>query len=281
MYLTVRPRSLLLLKAPLAHSSPARTQGRGQSKHSFPCPPCQSTVEQTVGTGQRPIIERFLQHINTRTSKTEKVNLICHILRPSGLSFGDLIRAWIESAPGKATGKARQAKAKQVIDVIWNDDMLPLFEEMETFNELVTDSTIKVISSELEELHRSPLFFKQYDPSVNIEDVNFENAYREIKEHSPNLSRLVEGSSLCKRPDQHIRQDQPGRVVAIVAMLSLARARQSADFLTRILGIYLHSSGVKRRVISTLHGLGLVDSYRTIHRTIKEIAECSQGSIFV
>jgi hypothetical protein len=62
------------------------------------------------------------------------VNLICHILRRSGLSFGDLIRAWIESAPGKATGKARQAKAKQVIDIIWNDDMLPLFEEIETFN---------------------------------------------------------------------------------------------------------------------------------------------------
>ena len=214
----------------------------------------------------------------TRTSKTEKVNLICYILRRSGLTFGDLIKAWIESTSGEAR---RQAKAKQVINVIWNDGMLPLFEKTETFNELVTDSTIKIVRSELEELQRSALLFKEYDLTMNLADIDFEKCYREIREHSPNLSRLVEGSSLCQRPDKHVRHDQPGRVVAIAAILNTGRARQSANFLTRILGIYLHSSGVKRRVISTLHGLGLVDSYRTIHRTIKKIAEHSKESIAV
>jgi hypothetical protein len=52
----------------------------------------------------------------------------------------------LEISPEReATGKSRQAKAKQVIDVIWDDDMLPLFEKTETFNQLVTDSAIKVI----------------------------------------------------------------------------------------------------------------------------------------
>ena len=81
--------------------------------------------------------------------------------------------------------------------------MLSLFEKTDTFQERVTDSTIKVIRSELGE------------------HINFEDVYREIEEHGPNLSRLIDGSSLCQMLDKHIRQDQPGRIVTITAMLSL------------------------------------------------------------
>jgi hypothetical protein len=109
------------------------------------------------------------------------------MLRNAHMSFGELIRAWIECTPGTPTGKARQLKAQQLIDIIWDDDMLPLFEKIDTFLERITDSTVKVIQSELKQLQEKTRAFWKYDPSVNIEEVNFEKVYNEIEEHGPRL----------------------------------------------------------------------------------------------
>ena len=182
------------------------------------------------------------------------------MLRSARMSFGDLIRAWIECTSGQLTGKAHQLKARELLDIIWDDDLLPLFEQTDTFQERVTGSTVKVIYSELGQLQQNTRTFGRYDPSVNVEDINFDNAYNEIKEHGPMLLRVIEGSSLAERVDKHVRKERPGCAVTITAMLSLGRARNSANFFARVLGIYFHGSGVRRRVISTLQGLGLVES---------------------
>jgi hypothetical protein len=89
-----------------------------------------------------------MDSIGAKSSKSDKVNYITQMLRHAHMSFGELIRAWIECTPGEPTGKARQFKARQLLDIIW-DDMLPLFEKTDTFQERVTDSTVKVIQSEL------------------------------------------------------------------------------------------------------------------------------------
>jgi len=222
-----------------------------------------------------------MESIGTRTSRSDKVNDIMEMLRHAHMSFGDLIRAWIECTPGAPTGKARQIKAQQLVDIIWDDDMLPLFEKTDTFKERVTDSTVRVIQSELKQLQQNTRAFGKHDPSVNIEELNFEKVYDEIEEHGPRLLHVIEGSSLAQRTDKHIRKDKPGRAVAITAMLSLGHAQKSANFFTRVLGIYLHGSGVRRRVISTLQGLGLVESYPTILQAIKEISELSKARISV
>lgn len=86
------------------------------------------------------------------------------MLRHAHMSFGELIRAWIECTPGGPTGKARQLKARQLLDIIWDYDMLPLFEKTDTFQERVTDSTIKVIQSELKQVQQNTRAFGKYDP---------------------------------------------------------------------------------------------------------------------
>jgi len=225
-------------------------------------------------------VERILEQIDSPISLDEKLDLIICLLRRSRTTFADLVRAWIESTPGEPTGRARQHKAKQLLDIIWDEDMLPLFEVTDTFSERVTDSTSKVIRTELKALQKKVLVFGKYDATRNVEDIEFMEVHDEIEEHGPNLSRLINNAAFCQRSDRHIRQEQPGRVVMITAMLGLGRARQSANFLTRALGVYLHSSGVRRRVINTLHGLGIVDCYLTIQQTTKRIAQHSQESIY-
>ena len=83
--------------------------------------------------------------------------------------------------------------------------MLPLFERTDTFQERVTDSTIKVIRLELKELQKKVLVFRTYDTLTNVEDINFMEVHHEIKEHSPNLSHLIDEAAFCQRPDKHIR----------------------------------------------------------------------------
>ena len=104
----------------------------------------------------------------TGSSRSDKVNFVMQMLRHARMSFGDLIRAWIECTPGAPTGKARQLKARQVLDIIWDDDMMPLFEKTDTFHERVTDSTVKVIRLELRQLQQNTRVFGRYDPSVNV-----------------------------------------------------------------------------------------------------------------
>lgn len=71
---------------------------------------------------------------------------------------------------------------------------------------------------------------------MDIEEINFKKVYNEIEKYS------MEGSSLAQRVDKHI---QKGRAVTIAAMLSLSHAKKSSDLFTRVLGIYLHGSGVQ------------------------------------
>ena len=81
-----------------------------------------------------------------------------------------------------------------------------MFENTDTFQERVTDNTVKVIQSELKELQQNTRAFGKYDPSVDIEEVNFKKVYNEIEEHAPWLLDIIEGSSLPQRMDKHIRK---------------------------------------------------------------------------
>jgi hypothetical protein len=73
--------------------------------------------------------------------------------------------------------------------------MLLLFEKTDTFHERVTDSTVRVIRSELRQLQENIRAFGRYDPSVRIDEINFTDVYDEIEEHGPRLLRVIEGSS--------------------------------------------------------------------------------------
>jgi len=93
-----------------------------------------------------------------RKSLNEKLELFKRVLRKSHQTFSDLIKAWIHDTPGdNCHGPLRQRKAKQIVDLIWQDEngLLPLFEKTESFNERVATSTVKVIRSKLDVLNTS------------------------------------------------------------------------------------------------------------------------------
>ena len=62
------------------------------------------------------------------------------------------------------TGKRHQEKAKQLLDLIWgNEDMLAPFSRTESFADVLRENT---------------RFFGKYDSTVNIDDMDFNEAVR-------------------------------------------------------------------------------------------------------
>ncbi len=65
------------------------------------------------------------------------------------------------------------------------------------------------------------------------------------------------------------------RLFAITSMICHSRAKQRSNVLSSMLAIYLVGSGVKRRVIEVLSGLGVCYSYYQANRLVRNIAKDS------
>jgi hypothetical protein len=52
----------------------------------------------------------------------------------------------------------------------------------------------------------------------------------------------------------------------------MSQSKQKSSFFPGMLDIYLAGSGVKRRVVETLSGLGICHSYHTANRLLKKVA---------
>ena len=58
--------------------------------------------------------------------------------------------------------------------------------------------------------------------------------------------------------------------------LNLSQARNQSNFFATIMDIYLIGSGVKRRVIETLSGLGICHSYCKANKVLHDVADTTR-----
>jgi hypothetical protein len=67
----------------------------------------------------------------------------------------------------------------------------------------------------------------------------------------------------------------------IASILLLKFARNSPNSFSRMLGLYLQGSGIKRRVIAVLHGLGVIEGYSALDESKKAISSRSEVTVFL
>ena len=103
----------------------------------------------------------------------------------------------MEDTPGDTTGLARQRKAKQVLDLIWEEDneLLPLFEKTESFPERIMASAVNVAA-----LNRHVREFGKWDSITNLEEVDLSATLRKIEEYAPNTFYLLKHAAENQRP---------------------------------------------------------------------------------
>ena len=134
---------------------------------------------------------------------------------------------------------------------------------------------------------KEPYFrrFQQTD-DAKLQDLDFSNAFNLIEEKAPcwhaTLVTLLNNQrshrkSFVPPKDQTKSHEKMGRrIFMITSMICLSQARNQSNFFATIIDIYLIGSGVKRRVIETLSGLGICHSYSKTNKVLHDVADAAR-----
>lgn len=99
------------------------------------------------------------------------------------------------------------------------------------------------------------------------------NCLKEAERQSPHLLNLIQ--RLLTQNDSKPEH----RTIQILSSISYSRAPRQSNSLPVQIGLYLHSSGVRRRVIEILAKLGVSCSYDTTLKTSKRISQLSKKEV--
>ena len=125
-------------------------------------------------------------------------------------------------------------------------------------------------------------WFGLHKPADSIEDMDLSGAYVFMKENAPIWTGFVtqllmnERAHWASYESQHVSHN--GLAYFITAIILRSRARKRSNYLSRLLGLYMTSSGTKRRVVSVLSGLGVCDSYKVLNRVLGKVVDRAKDS---
>ncbi|OXV11490.1 hypothetical protein Egran_00749 [Elaphomyces granulatus] len=209
------------------------------------------------------------------TSREEKLQAISKLLRHWRWTFGDLCLAWLQRGSGKRQALKKKKSRDLILALLKDEVFFKMFEEVEELHGTLIDLVIRLLRAELDDLQRKTVLFGSFNKEMNFTDLDIEKSRDSVQQHAPLLFQLVEGLSQQSRLRGNPRNRHTGRIILIASIFSLGRARNTANCFARLLGIHLQDLGVKRSVLSLLHGFGIIDGYKTINRQRAGLAEPS------
>jgi hypothetical protein len=211
-------------------------------------------------------------------SDAEKLDMVCNFMRTE-LRWGvsDFVTA-LASSEGSSNTRRKAAfvaaayKNSDVLksylgdaDQLWDDGRQTIIETLDLGN--------NELRKEVETLGNMAPFNKFDLTSKNgeFDALDMEQTLNTIQNEAPLLLRLIRGIMAPESKRKYQRRKEPAaRIVAIISILCFSQRQNTCTAFQTTLGLYLHSQGVKRRQMELLSRLGLVVSYDTVIRTIKE-----------
>ena len=138
-------------------------------------------------------------------------------------------------------------------------------------------------------LHRQVLDRRKAQDDQKLEyyecishNTQFEDMSKQAKTRAPLLFGLLNGLMAPKieRKDRAPRGPSKfnHRIAIITSILCYSRASEGSNKFPRVFGAFLHSNGVKRRVLDLLHQLGLCEGYKGVHKHLETVAEQAKAS---
>ena len=135
---------------------------------------------------------------------------------------------------------------------------------------------VSMFTAELDALTTKP-YFGRFDHTAQIDNINFDVAFQTIRETAPTWHKIL--IQLLSNPRAHRAsynfpqtQEIYKRSFTITSIVCHSRAKKRSNYLSSMLDAYLIGSGVKRRVVETLSGLGLCHSYAHGNHLMQTIA---------
>ncbi len=116
--------------------------------------------------------------------------------------------------------------------------------------------------------------FNKFDPASKNGDFNvldMDQTLNAIQNEAPLLLRFIRSVMAPEnRRKTRCKKEPAARIVAIISILCFSQRAKSCNRFQTALCLYLHSHGVKRQQLELLNQLGLVVSYKTIIRAVKQ-----------
>lgn len=202
-----------------------------------------------------------------RVPRSEKLRAVLDVISQNNMSIADFIESFlVDQLPGSYPPGRRQNDFRRALE-------RPAVRAI-----LHSDSPLDTIHSELDALVGAP-WFNNYEGGSTVGELNLDGSWAGMTETAPTWASFLD-QALCNRRGawdsyKTKKKDTPRKEVAyfVTSIILRQRARKRSNYLLKMLGMYLHSSGTKRRVINTLSGLGMCDSYKIINKTMSAIAD--------
>ena len=237
-------------------------------------------------------------------NKTQRVNEICQFMAKKRITLGEFIQIYATTQGPGGYGERPATRAKRLADAIYGQpEILDALREHPASG-AAGIVTVKALRKEMKALELAGEMFSTYqvchgqeknsqaglgkenqpENHDNLEDyerilggMQLEQMHLQVNSRAPLLFELLNGLMAPKRE----RKDRPSRdsskfnhrIAMITSILCYSRASEGSNKFPRIFGAFLHSNGVKRRVLDLLHQFGLCEGYAGIHKHLETVAE--------
>jgi len=198
-------------------------------------------------------------------------------------SIKDFMRHFVTAEPIKKFGVSCSVRAKTLSNAIYQQE--EVVEQLSRVSKDVhimnNEELIKRLRAELHAVSKSEIGLGMFDSEKDVIDLDIPALAERVSKAAPELWALL--SSLMESPYTSSQRDTltacKGSMVMICSILTHSRAPRKSNNLPMLLGLHLHSMGVKRRTINLLAGLGIISSYHTINDRRGELAEIGKVPI--
>jgi hypothetical protein len=234
----------------------------------------------------------------------QRVDEICRFMRKNDITLREFIRVYATTQGSGGYGERPATRAKRLAEAIYGQsEVLDALREHPASGaaEVVT---VKALRKEMKTLEEAGDMFGAYqvdhpqekssqagtgreeqpEDDQNLEDyerilddMKFRQMYEQVHTCAPLLSGLLDGLMAPKRERKDRSPRDPSkfnhRTAIITSILCYSRASEGSNKFPRVFGAFLHSNGVKRRVLNLLHQFGLCEGYWGVHKHLEAVAE--------
>jgi hypothetical protein len=192
-------------------------------------------------------------------------------------SIKDLVYHMVTAKPNKKNGVSCLVRAKALSDAIYQREEVveQLSRASQDIRTVGNSALVDRIRAELRSMSKPDVGLGEFDPEADIAKLDIPALAERIQRAAPELWQLLgvlmEPQSARSRRDTFV-EDQ-GSMVMICSILAHARAPILSNNLPMLLGLHLHSMGVKRRTINVLAGLGVTSSYWSVNARRGELTD--------
>ena len=134
---------------------------------------------------------------------------------------------------------------------------------------------VDCICAKLHSMSKPNIGLGGFDPEADITKLDISALAEWVQKAAPELWQLLR--AFMEPQDARSCHDTfakyQGSMVMICSILAHARTLKTSNNLPMLLGLHLHSMGVKQHTISMLAGLGITSPYQMVNIQLRELAD--------